>query len=573
MAKISRKQYNDLYGPTVGDKIRLANSSLYVEIERDLRGGYGDEVIYGGGKTLRDGMGLTNTATSESGALDIVITNVTIIDAVLGVVKADVGIKDGLIVGIGKSGNPNTMDGVTRGMVTGAGTDAISGEHLILTAGGIDGHVHVISPQQAEAALSGGITTLIGGGIGPTDGTNGTTITSGNWNIERMLQSVENIPVNFGFLGKGNCSRKEPIAEQIEKGVMGLKIHEDWGSTPKAIDTALSVADLYDVQVAIHTDTLNEGGYVEDTIAAINGRTIHTYHTEGAGGGHAPDLLRVAGEKNVLPSSTNPTLPYGINSQAELFDMIMVCHNLNPKIPSDVAFAESRVRPATQAAENFLHDAGVLSMISSDSQAMGRVGESYMRAVQMACYMKNRIGALPEDAAGNDNFRVKRYVAKVTINPAITFGIADKFGSVEVGKVADLVLWEPAMFGAKPKMVIKGGMISWSIMGDPNASLPTPQPVIYRPMFGAFGKALPSTCWTFTSNAALQSGIKERLGLERNIMAVRGTRCLTKQHMVLNGETPLIEVDPETFKVKVNGKVIDLTPAKTIALAQLYWFS
>ena len=573
MAKISRKQYNDLYGPTVGDKIRLANSSLYVEIERDLRGGYGDEVIYGGGKTLRDGMGLTNTATSESGALDIVITNVTIIDAVLGVVKADVGIKDGLIVGIGKSGNPNTMDGVTRGMVTGAGTDAISGEHLILTAGGIDGHVHIISPQQAEAALSGGITTLIGGGIGPTDGTNGTTITSGNWNIERMLQSVENIPVNFGFLGKGNCSRKEPIAEQIEKGVMGLKIHEDWGSTPKAIDTALSVADLYDVQVAIHTDTLNEGGYVEDTIAAINGRTIHTYHTEGAGGGHAPDLLRVAGEKNVLPSSTNPTLPYGINSQAELFDMIMVCHNLNPKIPSDVAFAESRVRPATQAAENFLHDAGVLSMISSDSQAMGRVGESYMRAVQMACYMKNRIGALPEDAAGNDNFRVKRYVAKVTINPAITFGIADKFGSVEVGKVADLVLWEPAMFGAKPKMVIKGGMISWSIMGDPNASLPTPQPVIYRPMFGAFGKALPSTCWTFTSNAALQSGIKERLGLERNIMAVRGTRCLTKQHMVLNGETPLIEVDPETFKVKVNGKVIDLTPAKTIALAQLYWFS
>ena len=573
MAKISRKQYNDLYGPTVGDKIRLANSSLYVEIERDLRGGYGDEVIYGGGKTLRDGMGLTNTATSESGALDIVITNVPIIDAVLGVVKADVGIKDGLIVGIGKSGNPNTMDGVTRGMVTGAGTDAISGEHLILTAGGIDGHVHVISPQQAEAALSGGITTLIGGGIGPTDGTNGTTITSGNWNIERMLQSVENIPVNFGFLGKGNCSRREPIAEQIEKGVMGLKIHEDWGSTPKAIDTALSVADLYDVQVAIHTDTLNEGGYVEDTIAAINGRTIHTYHTEGAGGGHAPDLLRVAGEKNVLPSSTNPTLPYGINSQAELFDMIMVCHNLNPKIPSDVAFAESRVRPATQAAENFLHDAGVLSMISSDSQAMGRVGESYMRAVQMACYMKNRIGALPEDAAGNDNFRVKRYVAKVTINPAITFGIADKFGSVEVGKVADLVLWEPAMFGAKPKMVIKGGMISWSIMGDPNASLPTPQPVIYRPMFGAFGKALPSTCWTFTSNAALQSGIKERLGLERNIMAVRGTRCLTKQHMVLNGETPLIEVDPETFKVKVNGKVIDLTPAKTIALAQLYWFS
>lgn len=573
MTKITRKQYNDLYGPTVGDKIRLANSSLFVEIERDLRGDSGDEVVYGGGKTLRDGMGLDNTATSESGSLDLVITNVTIIDAMLGVVKADVGIKDGKIAGIGKAGNPNTMNGITRGMVTGASTDAISGEHLILTAGGIDGHVHIISPQQAEAALSGGITTLIGGGIGPTDGTNGTTITSGNWNIERMLQSVENIPVNFGFLGKGNCSTREPIAEQIEKGVMGLKIHEDWGSTPKAIDTALSVADLYDVQVAIHTDTLNEGGYVEDTIAAINGRTIHTYHTEGAGGGHAPDLLRVASEKNVLPSSTNPTLPYGINSQAELFDMIMVCHNLNPKIPSDVAFAESRVRPATQAAENYLHDRGVISMISSDSQAMGRVGESYMRAVQMACYMKNRTGKLPEDAEGNDNFRVRRYLAKVTINPARTFGIDDMFGSVEVGKVADLVLWEPAMFGAKPKMVIKGGMIAWSLMGDPNASLPTPQPIIYRPMFGAFGSALSATCWTFTSMAALDGGIKERLGLQRNIMAVRGTRSLTKEHMVLNGETPLIEVDAETFKVKVGGKVIDLTPAKTLSLAQLYWFS
>lgn len=573
MAKISRKQYNDLYGPTVGDKIRLANSSLFVEIERDLRGDYGDEVVYGGGKTLRDGMGLDNTATSVSGSLDLVITNVTIIDAILGVVKADVGIKDGKIAGIGKAGNPNTMSGVTRGMVTGASTDAISGEHLILTAGGIDGHVHIISPQQAEAALSGGITTLIGGGIGPTDGTNGTTITSGNWNIERMLQSVENIPINFGFLGKGNCSTREPIAEQIEKGVMGLKIHEDWGSTPKAIDTALSVADLYDVQVAIHTDTLNEGGYVEDTIAAINGRTIHTYHTEGAGGGHAPDLLRVASERNVLPSSTNPTLPYGINSQAELFDMIMVCHNLNPKIPSDVAFAESRVRPATQAAENYLHDRGVISMISSDSQAMGRVGENYMRAVQMACYMKNRTGKLPEDAEGNDNFRVKRYMAKVTINPARTFGIDQMFGSVEVGKVADLVLWEPAMFGAKPKMVIKGGMIAWSLMGDPNASLPTPQPVIYRPMFGAFGSALPATCWTFTSKAALDGGIKERLGLQRNIMAVRGTRSISKEHMVLNGETPLIEVDAETFKVKVGGKIIDLTPAKTLSLAQLYWFS
>ena len=572
MAKISRQEYNNLFGPTVGDKIRLGDSNLYVEIERDLRV-YGDEAVYGGGKTIRDGMGLANTITSDEGALDLVITNVTVIDPIQGVVKADVGIKNGRIAGLGKAGNPNTMEGVSPELITGAATDAISGEHLILTAGGIDGHVHFISPQQAYASLSNGITTLIGGGIGPSDGSNGTTITSGRWNIEQMLKSSEEIPVNIGFLGKGNCSGAESVEEQIVAGACGIKIHEDWGSTPAAIRTTLDVADQMDVQVAIHTDTLNESGYVEDTIAAIDGRTIHTYHSEGAGGGHAPDLLKVASLPFVLPSSTNPTLPFGINSQAELFDMIMVCHNLNPQIPSDVAFAESRVRPETQAAENILHDLGVISMVTSDSQAMGRVGESYMRAVQMACYMKNRIGALPEDAAGNDNFRVKRYIAKVTINPAITFGIADKFGSVEVGKVADLVLWEPAMFGAKPKMVIKGGMISWSIMGDPNASLPTPQPVIYRPMFGAFGKALPSTCWTFTSNAALQNGVKERLGLERNIMAVRGTRCLTKQHMVLNGETPLIEVDPETFKVKINGKVIDLTPAKTIALAQLYWFS
>ncbi len=573
MATISRKQHNDLFGPAVGDRIRLGDTSLFVEIERDLRGCSGDEVIYGGGKTLRDGMGLDNTATSESGALDVVITNVTIIDAVLGVVKADVGIKDGKIAGIGKSGNPNTMDGVSRGMVTGAATDAISGEHLILTAGGIDGHVHVISPQQVDAALSGGITTLIGGGIGPTDGTNGTTITSGNWNIERMLQSVETLPINFGFLGKGNCSTAGPIAEQIERGVMGLKVHEDWGSTPRAIDLALRVADEYDVQVAIHTDTLNEGGYVEDTLAAIDGRTIHTYHTEGAGGGHAPDLMRVAGSKNVLPSSTNPTLPYGINSQAELFDMIMVCHNLNPKIPSDVAFAESRVRPSTQAAENLLHDIGALSMISSDSQAMGRVGESFMRAVQMACYMKNRTGKLPEDAAGNDNFRVRRYLAKVTINPAITFGIDSLFGSVEVGKVADLVLWDPAMFGAKPKMVLKGGMIAWSVMGDPNASLPTPQPMLYRPMFGAYGSALAATSWTFLSRAALESGVGERLGLRKQLLAVCGTRCLTKESLILNSSTPLIEVDAETFRVRVDGKEVALTPAERLPLAQLYWFS
>ncbi len=570
--KISRQQYNDLYGPTVGDRIRLANTDLFIEIEKDLRT-YGDEVVYGGGKTLRDGMGIDNGTTSQQGSLDIVITNVTIVDAVLGVVKADVGIKDGRIAGIGKAGNPNTMDGVSRGMVTGPSTDAISGEHLILTAGGIDGHVHVISPQQVDAALSGGITTLIGGGIGPTDGTNGTTITSGTWNIHRMLQAAEGLPINIGYLGKGNCSQKAPLAEQIEQGAMGLKIHEDWGSTPQAIRTALKVADRYDVQVAIHTDTLNEGGYVEDTIAAFDGRTIHTYHTEGAGGGHAPDLLKVASYRNVLPSSTNPTLPYGVNSQTELFDMIMVCHNLNPKIPSDVAFAESRVRPETQAAENFLHDRGVLSMFSSDSQAMGRVGESFMRAIQTACYMKSRVGKLPEDSPNNDNFRVLRYIAKITINPAITYGIDSMVGSVEMGKVADLVLWEPAMFGAKPKMVIKGGMISWANMGDPNASLPTPQPMIYRPMFGAYGGALQRTNLTFVSQAAYDCGIAQRLGLQRMVVPVRGCRTLTKEHMVLNSATPVIDVNPESFQVSVDGELINLTPAQSISLAQLYFFS
>ena len=572
MAKISRQQYNDLFGPTVGDRIRLANTDLFIEIEKDLRT-YGDEVVYGGGKTLRDGMGIDNGTTSEQGSLDVVITNVTIVDPMLGVIKADVGIKDGRIAGIGKAGNPNIMEGVSRGMATGPSTDAISGEHLILTAGGIDGHVHVISPQQVEAALSGGITTLIGGGIGPTDGTNGTTITSGTWNIHRMLQSAEGLPINIGYLGKGNSSGKATLAEQIKEGAMGLKIHEDWGSTPQAIRTALAVADKYDVQVAIHTDTLNEGGYVEDTIAAIDGRAIHTYHTEGAGGGHAPDLIKVASMPNVLPSSTNPTLPYGINSQTELFDMIMVCHNLNPKIPSDVAFAESRVRPETQAAENYLHDMGVLSMISSDSQAMGRVGESFMRAIQTACYMKSRVGKLPEDSPNNDNFRVLRYVAKVTINPAITYGIDSQVGSVEVGKVADLVLWEPAMFGAKPKMVIKGGMISWANMGDPNSSLPTPQPMIYRPMFGAYGSALQQTCMTFVSQAALDRGIAERLGLKRQVVAVKGCRTLTKEQMILNGATPTIEVNPESFQVSVDGKLINLTPAEKISLAQLYFFS
>ncbi|MBQ8308045.1 MAG: urease subunit alpha [Alistipes sp.] len=572
MATMTRKAYNDLFGPTVGDKIRLADTDLYVEIERDLRA-YGDEVVYGGGKTLRDGMGQATKTTSADGSLDIVITNVTIIDPELGVVKADVWIKDGRIAGIGKAGNPDTMPGVSPDLVTGVSTDAISGEHLSLTPGGIDGHVHFIAPQQAETALSNGVTTLIGGGVGPTDGTNGTTITPGVWNVEQMLLAIEDMPVNVGLLGKGNGSEKQPMAEQLVAGCCGLKIHEDWGSTPEAIRTALKVADRFDVQVAIHTDTLNEGGYVEDTIAALDGRTIHTYHTEGAGGGHAPDLLKVASMPNVLPSSTNPTLPFGINSQAELFDMIMVCHNLNPKIPSDVAFAESRVRPETQAAENMLHDLGVLSMISSDSQAMGRVGENYLRAFQMASYMKQACGRLPEDSPENDNFRVRRYLAKVTLNPAITFGLSDQIGSIEKGKVADLVLWDPAFFAAKPKMVIKGGMISWANMGDPNASLPTPQPMYYRPMFGARGLALPKRCITFVSRAAWESGIRERLGLEREVLPVGHTRQLTKEDMYLNGATPCIEVDSERFEVRIDGSPISLQPAAKIPLAQLYWFS
>lgn len=572
MATISRKEYNDLYGPTVGDKIRLGNTNLYVEIEKDLRT-YGDETVYGGGKTLRDGMGLANTMTSSMGSLDLVITNVTILDPVLGVVKADVGIKDGKIAGIGKAGNPNTMDGVSPHLVTGASTDAISGEHLILTAAGIDGHVHHIAPQQAYSCLSNGITTLIGGGVGPTDGSNGTTITPGVWNMYKMLQSVENIPINYGFLGKGNCSVDLPIEEQLIAGACGLKVHEDWGSTPAAIKHALDVADRYDIQVAIHTDTLNEGGYVEDTIAVLNGRTIHTYHTEGAGGGHAPDLLKVASMANVLPSSTNPTLPFGVNSKAELFDMIMVCHNLNPKIPSDVAFAESRVRPETQSAENILHDLGVLSMVSSDSQAMGRVGESFMRSFQMASYMKDVRGKLPEDSADNDNFRVLRYLAKVTINPAITYGISSILGSVEKGKMADLVLWEPAFFGTKPKMVIKNGFINWAQMGDINASLPTPQPIYMRPMYGAFGKALPQTCVTFLSNAAIQAGVPEKLHLERICYGVNKTRQLSKQDMILNSAMPVIDVNPETFYVYVDGQLAYVPPAQEFSLGQLYWFS
>ena len=572
MATISRQEYNNLFGPTVGDKIRLGNTELYVEIEKDLRV-YGDEVVYGGGKTIRDGMGTANTITSKAGSLDLVITNVTILDPMLGVVKADVGVKDGKIAGIGKAGNPNIMQGVTPTLCTGPSTDAISGEHLILTAAGIDGHVHFISPQQAYDCLSNGITTLIGGGIGPTDGTNGTTITSGPWNLQKMLESSEGLPINMGFLAKGNSSMQDTLEEQIVAGAMGFKVHEDWGSTPAAIRACMENADRNDVQVAIHTDTLNEGGFVEDTIAAIDGRTIHTYHTEGAGGGHAPDLLKVASMANVLPSSTNPTLPFGINSQAELFDMIMVCHNLNPLIPSDVAFAESRVRPETQAAENVFHDLGILSMVSSDSQAMGRVGESFMRTFQMASYMKQVRGKLPEDSDSNDNFRVLRYLAKITLNPAICYGVSDLLGSIEVGKMADLVLWEPAFFGTKPKLVIKGGLINWANMGDPNASLPTPQPKIMRPMFGAFGKALPLTCARFISQASMEAGVPAKVGTNNLFYPVHGVRQLSKADMVRNTACPHIEVDPETFNVYVDGVLATVPPAKELPLAQLYWFS
>jgi urease subunit alpha len=572
MSKISRKQYVDLFGPTVGDRIRLGDTDLVIEIEKDLRN-YGDEAVYGGGKTLRDGMGSDSQLTSAGGALDLVITNATIVDPTIGVVKADVGIKDGKIVGIGKAGNPSTMEGVSPGLAVGPATDAISAEHLILTPAGMDAHVHMICPQQVQAALSNGITTFWGGGMGPTDGTNGTTITSGPWNLEMMFKAIEGLPINFGLLGKGNASGAAPLVEQVLAGAAGFKIHEDWGSTPAAIRACLSVADDYDVQVSIHTDTLNESGFVEDTLAAIDGRTIHTFHSEGAGGGHAPDIIKVTGEPNVLPSSTNPTLPYGINSVAELFDMIMVCHNLNPKIPSDVAFAESRVRAETIAAEGVLHDMGLISIISSDSQAMGRVGESFLRAIQTADHMKKVRGPLPEDAPGNDNFRVLRFVAKVTINPAITQGIASVLGSIAPGKMADLVLWEPAFFGAKPKLVIKGGMINWATMGDPNASLPTPQPMFYRPMFGAFGSALPDTCVTFISQAAYERGLAERLGLRRKVLPVRGTRTLTKRDMVRNSTLAKIEVDPQTFAVKVNGTHATAPPARSLALNQLYFFS
>jgi urease subunit alpha len=569
--EIPRRTYVDLYGPTTGDRIRLADTDLIIEIERDYTH-YGDEITFGGGKVIRDGMGQSSAALREGAgrALDLVITNAVILDH-WGVVKADIGVKNGRIVRIGKAGNPDTMEGVDPDLVVGAATEVIAGENLIATAGGVDSHIHFISPQQIYEAISNGITTMIGGGTGPATGTAATTCTPGAWNIARMLQAAEAWPMNFGFLGKGNSAEKAPLVEQIRAGACGLKLHEDWGSTPAAIDACLRAADDFDVQVAIHTDTINEAGFLEATVAAIGGRAIHTYHTEGAGGGHAPDIIRIASFPNILPSSTNPTRPYTANTIAEHLDMLMVCHHLNPQVPEDVAFAESRIRPETIAAEDILHDMGVLSMISSDSQAMGRIGEVVTRTWQTAHKMKAQRGRLPEDSARNDNLRAKRYVAKYTINPAITHGMSEEIGSIEPGKLADLVLWKPAFFGAKPELVLKGGFIAWSAMGDPNASIPTPQPVLYRPMFGAFGRATRATSITFVSQAAFSAGVPQSLGLEKTVAAVRNCRNIGKKDLVHNHATPDIQVDPETYDVRVDGVSITCEPATVLPLAQRYF--
>lgn len=566
---ISREKYAMMYGPTVGDKVRLADTSLVIEVENDFTY-YGDESKFGGGKTLRDGMGQSVLSTSKSGDLDLVITNCLVLD-VTGIYKADIGIKNGLIAGIGKSGNPDIMDGVTSGMTVGASTEVLAGEGLILTAGGVDTHIHYISPTQIDCALYSGVTTMIGGGTGPADGTNATTCTPGPWNIRLMLKAAEEYPMNIGFLGKGNCSDEKSLVEQIEAGAMGLKLHEDWGSTPAAINHCLNVADKYDVQVAIHTDTLNEGGCVEDTLEAIGGRTIHTYHTEGAGGGHAPDIIRAAGSLNILPSSTNPTMPFTINTIDEHLDMLMVCHHLDKRIPEDVAFADSRIRPETIAAEDVLHDMGIFSMMSSDSQAMGRVGEVITRTWQTASKMKDERGMLPEDkAANNDNTRAKRYIAKYTINPAITHGISSYVGSVEIGKLADLVLWNPAFFGIKPDIIIKGGLIIASKMGDANASIPTCEPVIYRHMFAAAGKAKYETCLTFVSKAAINNNIAEAYGLEKTVVPVKHCRNISKKDMLYNNRTAEITVNPETYEVRVDGKKITSKAAEKLPLTQLY---
>jgi len=564
--RMDRRAYAETYGPTVGDRIRLADTELIIEVEED-RTTYGDEVKFGGGKVIRDGMGQSPISNAD-GAVDAVITNALILDW-WGIVKADIGIKDGKIFKLGKAGNPYIQDDVD--IIVGPGTEAIAGEGLILTAGGIDAHIHMICPQQVEVAIASGVTTLIGGGTGPAAGTNATTCTPGPWNIYRMLQAADAFPINMGFLGKGNSSQPQSLVEQVNAGTLGLKLHEDWGTTPAAIDTCLSVADDYDIQVAIHTDTLNESGFVEDTVAAFKNRCIHTYHTEGAGGGHAPDIIKVCGELNVLPSSTNPTRPYTLNTLEEHLDMLMVCHHLDRGIPEDVAFAESRIRRETIAAEDILHDLGAFSMISSDSQAMGRVGEVVIRTWQTAHKMKVQRGALSEDSARNDNFRAKRYVAKYTINPAIAHGIAEYVGSVEEGKIADLCLWRPAFFGVKPEMVIKGGLIAWAQMGDANASIPTPQPVHMQPMFGSFGGAIATTSFTFVSQAGLDHDIPKRLMLQKPALAVSGIRQLTKRDMKLNDALPQMEVDPETYEVRADGELLTCEPATVLPMAQRYF--
>ena len=574
--EIPRRIYAEMFGPTVGDQVRLADTELWIEVERDLiaeNGGYGNEVKFGGGKVIRDGMGQSPLAL-DAESLDLVITNALILDAAAGIIKADIGIKHGRIVGLGHAGNPLIQDGIT--MTIGAATEVIAGEGCIVTAGGVDSHIHFICPQQITEALASGVTTMIGGGTGPATGTNATTCTPGAWNLHRMLEAAEEYPMNLGFLGKGNASSPEPLREQVRAGAIGLKLHEDWGTTPAAIDTCLRVADELDVQVAIHTDTLNESGFVEDTLRAIAGRTIHTYHSEGAGGGHAPDIIKVCGEANVLPSSTNPTRPFTSNTIDEHLDMLMVCHHLDAKIPEDVAFAESRIRPETIAAEDLLHDLGAFSMLSSDSQAMGRVGEVILRTWQTAHKMKTQFGKLAAapggaDHAAADNFRALRYVAKYTINPAITHGIAHEVGSIEVGKLADLVLWKPALFGVKPELILKGGLIACANMGDPNASIPTPQPTFYRPQFAAHGRAKFSTSLTFVSQAALDSGVLRGLNLRKRLAAVGRCRGISKRDLLYNNALPKIEVDPETYTVKADGRELRCEPARILPMAQRYF--
>lgn len=568
MFEMTREQYASMYGATKGDRIRLADTSLIIEVEQDLTV-LGDEAKFGGGKSLRDGMGQSCTCL-DNDCPDTVITNCVILDYT-GIIKADIGIKNGFICGIGKAGNPDIMDGVTKSLVVGAGTEVIAGEGLIITAGGIDTHIHFISPTQIKTALYSGITTMIGGGTGPADGTNATTCTPGSFNIKKMIEASEEYAMNLGYLGKGNSADPETLREQIRAGACGLKIHEDWGSTPSVINTALTVADEEDVQVSIHTDTLNEAGFVEDTINAINGRTIHTYHTEGAGGGHAPDIIKAAAFPNILPSSTNPTMPYTRNTIDEHLDMLMVCHHLDSRVPEDVAFADSRIRPETIAAEDVLHDMGIFSMMSSDSQAMGRVGEVITRTWQTASKMKDMRGALPEDSDRNDNYRAKRYISKYTINPAVTHGLAKYVGSIEVGKMADIVLWKPAMFGVKPEMIIKGGFIAASKMGDANASIPTPQPVVYTDMFGSHGMAKKRTSITFVSKYAAESGELDSMGLKRIILPVENCRNIGKKDMKYNDRTGNIEVDPDNYKVTVDGEEIKCEPAEKLPLTQLYY--